>query len=263
MAFVSVSGVTKRFGTHVGVDDVSVGLEGGETAVLFGANGAGKTTLIRMLASLSRPTEGEIEIGSEPLVGGNAAVRSRLGVVAHETMLYEELTARENLRLHARLHGVDAAVCDDLLETVGLADRGGERVAGFSHGMSKRVSLARALVHDPDLLLFDEPYTGLDQTSLKRVAAVLEDLEDRTVLAATHDLERGYRLADRVLFMNDGRLVGDLETTVFDDAAEVLEEYERRCTGGEPRAVTSGTAVPTRSTIGRADGTEDRETGER
>ncbi|APW98687.1 ABC transporter ATP-binding protein [Halobiforma lacisalsi AJ5] len=248
MAFVSVSGVTKRFGTHVGVDDVSFTLDAGETVVLFGANGAGKTTLIRMLASLSRPTEGEIEIEGEPLVGGNAAVRSRLGVVAHETMLYEELTARENLRLHARLHDVDATVCDGLLETVGLADRGGERVSGFSHGMSKRVSLARALVHDPDLLLFDEPYTGLDQTSLKRVAAVLEDLEDRTVLAATHDLERGYRLADRVLFMNDGRLVGDLETTAFEGASDVLEEYERRCTGGEPRAVTSATAVPTRST---------------
>lgn len=258
MSFVSVSGVSKQFGAHVGVDDVSFDLEAGETAVLFGPNGAGKTTLIRMLASLSRPTDGEIEVGSEPLVGGNAAVRSRLGVVAHETMLYEELTARENLRLHARLHGVDPAVCEDLLETVGLADRGGERVGGFSHGMSKRVSLARALVHDPDLLLFDEPYTGLDQTSLKRVAAVLEDLEDRTVLAATHDLERGFRLADRVLFLNDGRLVGDVDASEFDDVEAVIERYEQLCTGGDPRAVTGGRTVPTRTTVSGLEGEDDR-----
>ena len=235
MSFLSVSGVSKHFGAHIGVHDVSFDLAAGETAVVFGANGAGKTTLIRMLASLSRPTEGRIEVASEPLIGGNASLRSRIGVVSHETMLYDELTARENLRLHARLHGVDQSVCDDLLETVGLADRGGERVAGFSHGMRKRVSLARALVHDPDLLLFDEPYTGLDQTSLQRVADVLATLEDRTVLAATHDLARGFRLADRLLFMNDGRLVGDADADTFETVDAVVDRYESLCSG-EPIA---------------------------
>ena len=231
MAVVSVSAVSKHFGAHVGVDDVSFDLESGETAVLFGANGAGKTTLIRMLASLSRPTGGEIAVGEESLAGGNASVRSRIGVVTHDTMLYEELTARENLRLHARLHGVDTDVCDELLETVGLADRGAERVSGFSHGMSKRVSLARALVHDPDFLLFDEPYTGLDQASLKRIADVLEDLDDRTVLASTHDLARGFRLADRLLFLNDGRLVGDAAADAFEDVDAVVDRYDELCRG--------------------------------
>ncbi|NGM70688.1 ABC transporter ATP-binding protein [Natronolimnobius sp. AArcel1] len=228
MVFLSVSGVSKHFGAHIGVDDVSFELEAGETAVLFGANGAGKTTLLRMLASLSRPTEGEITIAGDPLIG-SAAVRARIGVVTHETMLYEELTARENLRLHARLHGVDTTRCDDLLETVGLADRGGERVAGFSHGMSKRVSLARALIHDPDLLLFDEPYTGLDQASLQRIAGVLESLEDRAVIVSTHDLERGYRLADRVLFLRNGRLVGDSRASELASSEALIERYDEYC----------------------------------
>jgi len=231
MSIVSVSGVSKRFGAHVGVEDVSFTVADGERVVVFGANGAGKTTLIRMLASLSRPTDGHIEIGAERLGDGNAAIRSRIGVVTHETMLYEELTARENLRFHARLHGVDPAVCEDLLGTVGLADRGGERVSGFSHGMGKRVSLARALVHDPDVLLLDEPYTGLDQSSLDRVESVLDDLGDRAVLAATHDLERGVRLADRILFMNDGRLVGDADTEQLPSTEAAIERYERLCRG--------------------------------
>ncbi|AXR77446.1 ABC transporter ATP-binding protein [Natrarchaeobaculum sulfurireducens] len=246
MAVVSVSAVSKHFGAHVGVDDLSFELESGETAVLFGANGAGKTTLIRMLASLSRPTDGAIEIDDEPLVGGNASVRSQIGVVTHDTMLYEELTARENLRLHARLHGVDTDVCEALLETVGLADRGAERVSGFSHGMSKRVSLARALVHDPDFLLFDEPYTGLDQASLKRIADVLEDLDDCTVLASTHDLARGFRLADRLLFLNDGRLVDDAAADSFESVDEVIDRYDERCRGSVGSDVDrrSRTGVP-------------------
>ncbi|WP_336133915.1 ABC transporter ATP-binding protein [Natronomonas amylolytica] len=234
MSFVSVDGVSKRFGSHVGVSDVSFELHAGETAAVFGANGAGKTTLIRLLASLSRPTDGRITVGSESLADGHASARSQVGVVAHETMLYGELTARENLRLHARLHGVDRDVCEDLLDVVGLADRGGERVSGFSHGMAKRVSLARALIHDPELLLFDEPYTGLDQTSLRRIADVLDDLDDRTVIAATHDLERGFELADRLFFLNNGRLVGDLDATSVDTVAALRERYRTLCAGDPP-----------------------------
>lgn len=240
MSIVSVAGVSKRFGAHVGVSDVSFRLADGERAVIVGANGAGKTTLIRMLASLSRPTSGEIEIGSESLVNGRAGVRSRIGVLTHETMLYEDLTARENLRLHARLHNVEESVCEELLETVGLAARGSERVAGFSHGMGKRVALARALVHDPDVLLLDEPYTGLDRSSLDRIEAVLEDLDDRTVLAATHDLERGVRLADRILFMNDGQLIEDASADQFSSVEAALDRYERLCRGQVTRAEAAG-----------------------
>ncbi len=233
MSFVSVDNVSKRFGSHVGVSNVSFELSAGETAAVFGANGAGKTTLIRLLASLSRPTDGQISVGSEPLVDGDASVRSKIGVVAHETMLYGELTARENLRLHARLHGVGRDVCEELLDTVGLADRGGERVSGFSHGMAKRVSLARALLHDPELLLFDEPYTGLDQASLRRISDILDGLGDRTVIAATHDLGRGFELADRLLFLHNGRLVGNLDAASVETVGAVHERYRSLC-GGDP-----------------------------
>jgi heme exporter protein A len=233
MALLSVSGLSKRFGPQVGVDDVSFELAAGERAAVFGANGAGKTTLLRLLASLSRPTAGEIELDGEALLDGDASPRSRLGFLSHETMLYDELTARENVRLHARLHGVEQSRGERLLETVGLAERASERVVGFSHGMRKRVSLARALVHDPDLLLLDEPYTGLDQRSLERMTAVLESVEERAILAVTHDLARGFDLADRLLFLHDGQLVGDVSAGAFEDGAAVVEEYERRC-GGRP-----------------------------
>lgn len=233
MSLLSVSGVSKRFGPHVGVHDVSFDLAGGENAVLVGANGAGKTTLIRLLGTLSRPTEGEITLDSEPLLDGSGRVRSRIGLLSHETMLYDALTARENLHLHARLHGVDRSACEQLLESVGLAHRGSERVAGFSHGMRKRVSLARALIHDPDLLLLDEPYTGLDQQSLGRMATVLDDL-DCAVLAATHELDHGFELADRVLFMNDGQLVGDVAAESFETVEDVVDAYESRCRGTLP-----------------------------
>lgn len=241
MVLLSVSGLSKRFGPHVGVDDVSFELAAGERAAVFGANGAGKTTLLRLLASLSRPTAGEIELGGQPLLDGDVTPRSRLGFLSHETMLYDQLTARENVRLHARLHGAEQSRCEQLLETVGLADRASERVVGFSHGMRKRVSLARALVHDPDLLLLDEPYTGLDQRSLERMTAVLESVDERAILAVTHDLARGFELADRLLFLHDGRLVGDVAASEFEDGAAVVREYERRC-GGRPatEAVVEG-----------------------
>lgn len=231
MSLLSVSGLSKRFGPHVGVEEISFELAAGERAVVFGANGAGKTTLLRLLGSLTRPTAGEIRLDGTPILGGDPSARSRIGLLSHETMLYDQLTARENVRLHARLHGVDASRSEDLLGTVGLADRASERVAGFSHGMRKRVSLARALVHDPDLLLLDEPYTGLDQRSLDRMTAVLDDVDDRSVLAVTHDLSQGYDLADRILFLNDGRLVGDVETAAVDGVEEVLTQYERLCGG--------------------------------
>jgi heme exporter protein A len=231
MCLLSVAGLSKRFGPHVGVEDVSFELDGDETAVVFGPNGAGKTTLVRVLASLARPSAGTVRLDGEPLFDGAASVRSKLGVLSHETMLYESLTARENLRLHARMHGVDETVCDQLLDTVGLAHRGSERVSTFSHGMRKRVSLARALVHDPALLLLDEPYSGLDQASLDRMRSVLESVEERAILAVTHRIDRGVALADRLLFLNDGRLVSDADASEFDSVEAVVEQYEQLCRG--------------------------------
>ena len=210
MAFVSVDDVTKRFGRRVALDGLSLEVEKGDAVAVFGANGAGKTTLLRVLASLSRPTSGTVAVDGVEHGGANPDVRSRLGLVSHDDMLYDDMTAVENLRIHARLHAVDASACDERLRTVGLSDWSNERVSRFSHGMRKRLSLARALLHDPELLLLDEPFSGLDQTSAETVVSVITSDDDRTVVAATHDIEHGEYLADRAVFLDDGHLVGDV-----------------------------------------------------
>ncbi len=231
MSFVSVADVTKRFGSRVGVDGVTFCVEEGENVALFGANGAGKTTLIRILASLSRPTNGTVEVDGVPLDGANPSVRSKIGLVSHDSMLYDSMTALENLRLHSRLHGVKESVCEERLRSVGLEDWGGERVGRFSHGMRKRLSLARALLHDPNLLLLDEPFSGLDQESLEKAVSVLSGFEDRSVVVATHDLERGARLVDRALFLDDGILVDDVRV----DGDRNVREIYRTVSAGKTR----------------------------
>jgi ABC-type multidrug transport system ATPase subunit len=234
MAFLSLSGVSKHFGARTGVADVTVDLDRGESLLLFGHNGSGKTTLLRLLATLSRPSEGTITLAGSELSGDRPALRERLGVVSHETYLYDDLTARENLRLHARLHGIDPERADERLAAVGLADRGADRTGEFSHGMAKRVALARATLHDPDLLLLDEPFSGLDRESLSRVLAELRGLDETTLVVATHDLDRGYDLADRVLLLAGGRVVGDLATADCEGAEAVQRRYERRAVDGAP-----------------------------
>jgi heme exporter protein A len=212
-ATIRVDGVTKTYGRVTAIDDVSFAVESGETVGLFGPNGAGKTTLLRMLAGLVRPTDGTITIDESSLAPDDHTVYRTMGVVTHESMLYDDLTARENLRFHAGLHGLDdaAARCESVLETVNLAERASRRPAEFSHGLRKRLSLARALLHRPEVLLLDEPYTGLDQRSVADLAAVLDSFDDRTVVLTTHDLERGFDRCDRALVVDRGRLRTDVD----------------------------------------------------
>jgi len=183
-----------------------------------------------MLGSLSRPTDGTVKVDGDALDGANPSLRSKIGLVSHDSMLYDGMTALENLRLHARVHGVEKSVCLDRLRTVGLRDWRGERVGRFSHGMRKRLSLARALLHDPELLLLDEPFSGLDQESLETAISVLSGFDERSVVVATHDLERGAELVDRALFLDDGRLVDDVPV----DDRNVREIY-RNVTAGNGR----------------------------
>jgi len=207
---LAAEGVEKRFGRQYALRGVDLEVGAGEFLGLFGPNGAGKSTLLRLLAGLARPTDGTVRVEGRELVPDAVAPRRSLGVVTHRTMLYDGLTARENLRLHARLHGVDAveARVETLLDRVGLARRGSDSPGSFSHGMRKRLSLARALLHDPPVLLLDEPYAGLDQ----RAAARLDDLldaeaaVDRTVVLTSHDFEAGLAHADRVVVLVDGRV---------------------------------------------------------
>jgi len=229
-AAIRVDDLTKSYGRITAVDDLSFTVANGETVGLFGPNGAGKTTLLRMLAGLVRPTDGTITLGASELTVDDHAVYRTLGVVTHESMLYDALTARENLRIHADLHGLDDAAdrCEAVLETVNLADRASHRPDEFSHGLRKRLSLARALLHRPDVLLLDEPYTGLDQRSVADLEAVLDGFDDRTVVLTTHDLELGVGRCDRALILDRGRLRAD---TVLDGSVAGFESTYRRAIG--------------------------------
>lgn len=236
MTHLSVDGVTKRFGRQFALSDLTLDVESGESLGLFGPNGAGKTTLLRLLSTLSTPTDGAVRLDGEALTPDNTAARRRIGVTTHDTMLYDDLTARENLHLHARLHGVERSRCETVLDRVGLATRASSRPAEFSHGMRKRLSLARALLHDPDVLLLDEPYAGLDRRSATTLQDVLDSVEARTVVMATHDFERGFDHCDRLVVLDGGDVRLDEPAAAFADASAFVERYRTLIDGDESPA---------------------------
>jgi heme exporter protein A len=188
-------------------------VEPGVFLTIFGPNGAGKTTLMKVLSTLTRPSEGSAQVGGKDVVREAAAVRKRVGVISHNTYLYAQLTALENLEFYARMYrlqgGRERALT--LLSKMDLSKRMHDRVATYSRGMQQRLSVARALLHDPELLLLDEPYTGLDQHASRVLAEVLEGLRDgtRTVIMTTHNLQEGLAGCDRVAIMVEGRVVFD------------------------------------------------------
>jgi heme exporter protein A len=215
-------GVKRRFGHRVVLRDVSIAVSGGDFLMLVGHNGAGKTTLIRVLAGLLKPSEGTVRRSGST------------GMVAHSSMLYDALTARENLAFYGRLYGkTDPALVDALLEQIGLAPHGDRRVATFSRGMVQRLSIARALLPDPEVLLLDEPLTGLDEAAAVIVRNVLRDLKrrNRAVVVATHQLVEVVDLASTVGFMVDGRLAG-LEPVAGRDAHAVMARYRELAADG-------------------------------
>ncbi len=207
---IAVRGLVKTFGHKPVLRSVDLDVAPGEFVVLLGANGAGKTTLLRIIASLSRPTLGHVSVAGCALPAEAEAARRRLGVVSHQTLLYTDLTAEENLRFYARLYAVPdaSARIDAALEQVGLAARRRDLVRTYSRGMQQRLAIARAVLHAPDVMLFDEPYTGLDQAAAAMLDGVLRDVaaRGRTVLMTTHDLARGLALADRLLILAHGKI---------------------------------------------------------
>ena len=208
----------KSYGYFRAVDDVSFTVERASTVGLFGPNGAGKTTLLRMLAGIVEPTHGRVLLnGVERTTDSHGSV----GVLTHDSLLYDALTARENLRFHARLHGIETVAerCETVLDTVGLSHRASQRPDEFSHGLRKRLSLARALLHDPDILLLDEPYAGLDRRSIGTLSDILDGFADRTVVLATHDLDRGFERCTRALVIVGGRIEADLATDSLSSVA--------------------------------------------
>ncbi|MEX2526366.1 MAG: ABC transporter ATP-binding protein [Gemmatimonadota bacterium] len=203
-------GLVRDFGPHRAVADVDLTLDVGELMALFGPNGAGKSTLLRLLSGSLRPTEGELHFRGVPFMPGDPRVARQVGVLSHRSFLYRHLTARENLRFYGRLYGVvglEERVARRL-ETVGLQARMDHRVATFSRGMVQRLALARTLLHDPALVVLDEPFTGLDLDAALRLSRVLTEVrsDQRAVILVTHDLQRGRELATRVGVMSRGRL---------------------------------------------------------
>ncbi|MDX6682985.1 MAG: heme exporter protein [Solirubrobacteraceae bacterium] len=202
---VSLRGVGRRYGERLALRDVSLELAVGQTLVVFGPNGAGKTTLLRMLATLLRPHAGELRVLGRELPDDGYAVRARIGFLGHEPLLYRELSGRENLRFHARLHGVDPARVEAVLEAVGMQGRAGDPVAELSRGMVQRLAVARAVLHEPELLLLDEPLANLDPVAVAQVQPLIGAASGRTRIVTSHDPVGGLVGADVVLGLRGSR----------------------------------------------------------
>jgi heme exporter protein A len=211
---IEVKNLVKRFGLKTILRGVDFKVRPGEFVALLGPNGAGKTTFLRILASLSRPTLGSVKVAGHLLPGESAAVRGKLGVVSHLPLLYPDLTAEENLFFYARMYGLiqlESRV-DEVLELVGLQDRRRDLVRTFSRGMQQRLAIGRAVLHDPEVILFDEPYTGLDQDASEMLDDVLQTVaaRGRTVVMTSHDLARAEGLATRFDVLSRGRITASV-----------------------------------------------------
>jgi heme exporter protein A len=256
--------LTKAFGSKYALRGVDLRVMPGESLVIFGPNGAGKTTLIRILSSLSRPTSGTVHIGGLNLATHADGIRRYLGVVSHAPLLYDSLTAEENLRFFAGLYGMSQPELRIamLLGQVGLTTRRGDLVRTFSRGMVQRLAIARALLHDPEVLLLDEPDTGLDPQAAEMLhdllvavsrgaevrrsgGAVARERRDtpphadtptqppaqRTLVTVTHSIERGLAIADRLVIQANGRLVFEANAQGM-TAADFRPLYDQYVGGG-------------------------------
>ncbi len=202
--------VTKRFGHKRVLRDITLTISAGEVVSLLGANGSGKTTLLRIVAGLESPDQGEVWLGPVSLSAAAHEIRRYIGVVAHAPLLYDRLTGTENLQFYARMYDLDEPSdrIEHLLRSLGLWGWRDDTVRTYSRGMSQRLAIARALLHDPPVVILDEPDTGLDSESLNQLTELIRRLRERgrAVLATTHDLKRAFIWADRVCELRKGSL---------------------------------------------------------
>lgn len=234
---IEVRGLTKAFGQQVALRGVDLAVSQGEFLTLFGPNGAGKTTLIRIVASLTRPTAGNVTVRGEDLNKAATSLRRQIGLISHNPLLYGDLTPDENLRFFARMYDIPDAGerIDSVLAQVGLLARRRDPVRTFSRGMVQRLAIGRAILHDPAIMLLDEPYTGLDLQAADMLRDVLQDLAAarRTVILTTHNLEHGLGMSDRVAIINRGRVAWEAPRQGLD--LETMKETYRRATASRKR----------------------------
>ena len=218
---IALDGLGRAYGERVVLRDVTLELPAGATLAVFGSNGAGKTTLLRILAGLLRPHAGAARVLGRALPKEGWAIRGRIGLLAHDPLLYRDLSARENLAYHARLFGVSFERAEGLLERLGLALRADEPVRLLSRGMAQRVAVCRAVLHEPELLLLDEPLANLDPGAAEQVAPLIGRASGATRVLISHDVESGLAEADLVLGLRDGR------PAILRPAAEVTPDDVR------------------------------------
>jgi heme exporter protein A len=214
---ITVRKLVKRFGLKPVLRGLDFQVEAGEFVALLGPNGAGKTTFLRILSSLSSPSMGEVRIAGYQLPAQASALRRRLGVVSHLPLLYGDLTAEENLVFYARMYSlpeINRRVAE-VLELVGLTNRRRDLVRTFSRGMQQRLAIGRAVLHDPEVMLFDEPHTGLDQDACQMLDTVLREVaaRGRTVVMTSHDLARTADLASRFDILSRGVIAASVQAT--------------------------------------------------
>jgi heme exporter protein A len=228
---IEVRDLIKSFGPRAALAGVDLAVQAGEFVTLVGPNGAGKTTFLRILATLTRPTSGTLRIAGLDPVRAGEEVRRKIGFLSHRTLLYEDLSVEQNLRFYAQMYELDKGLArvQDLLERVGLAARRADLVRTLSRGMQQRLAVARAVLHRPQVLLLDEPYTGLDPNAAQVLTDLLAELagDGCTVLLTTHNFERGLAVGRRVLVLAQGRLVyderrGAIDSTTFANTYRAL-----------------------------------------
>lgn len=208
---VEVEGLTRSYGHVMALRGVDLKLHHGEFMTVFGPNGAGKTTLIKILSAILRPTAGTVKISGQELQKDEGEIRKKIGLLSHNSFLYSNLTAQENLKFYGRIYGLaglDGRV-EAALEEVGLRERGSDLVRTYSRGMVQRLAIARTILHDPDILLLDEPYTGLDQHAAITLTRILGRLHtgSRSIVMTTHNIQQGLELCNTVAIQVRGKIV--------------------------------------------------------
>ena len=235
-AALACSSITRRFGRLVALRSVSLSVARGECLTLFGHNGAGKSTLLGVVSGLSRSYEGSVTLFGEDLRSSDDAARGVVGLLAHETFLYNDLTALDNLVFYGRLYGVahPQERAEELLEQFGIAHKAHANVRALSRGMKQRLSLARAVVHQPKLLLLDEPFTGLDEAACDLAGEMLREFVagGGSALVTTHDIDRGFTVADHVAVLDRGAIVYEARASDI-DVQTFREKYRAVLRGKE------------------------------